>query len=73
MRRKAEDTQLYQVIRIDGGNLSYEARTARGDLYDAFELHKRKGKPNKLVDRVPASKPENLRPPAPPEPAKKAA
>lgn len=73
MRRKAEDTQLYQVIRIDGGKLSYEARTARGDLYDAFELHKRKGKQNKLVDRVPASKPENLRPPAPPEPAKKAA
>lgn len=34
----AEDTQLFQVIRIDGERLRYEARTATGRLYDAFEL-----------------------------------
>ncbi|MGB3393978.1 MAG: metallophosphoesterase family protein [Stenotrophomonas sp.] len=34
----AEDTQLYQVIRIDPQRLSYESRTATGRLYDAFEL-----------------------------------
>lgn len=73
MRRKAEDTQLYQVIRIDGGKLTYEARTARGDLYDAFELQKQKGKANKLTEKIPGAKPENLRPPQPPAEAKKAA
>ena len=34
----AEDTQLFQVLRIDGDRLRYEARTATGRLYDAFEL-----------------------------------
>ncbi|MCF7222738.1 metallophosphoesterase [Lysobacter sp. TLK-CK17T] len=33
-----EDTQLFQVIRIVDGRLRYEARTATGRLYDAFEL-----------------------------------
>ena len=34
----AEDTQLFQVLRIDPTRLRYEARTATGRLYDAFEL-----------------------------------
>ncbi|MGY1425893.1 metallophosphoesterase [Lysobacter sp. A289] len=34
----AEDSQLFQVIRISGPRLRYEARTATGRLYDAFEL-----------------------------------
>lgn len=34
----AEDTQLFQVVRIDGDRLRYESRTATGRLYDAFEL-----------------------------------
>ncbi|MGY1457381.1 metallophosphoesterase [Luteimonas sp. A534] len=34
----AEDTQLFQVVRIDGDTLSYEARTVTGRLYDAFSL-----------------------------------
>lgn len=33
-----EDTQLFQVVRIDGDTLRYEARTATGRLYDAFSL-----------------------------------
>ncbi|MEE7548033.1 metallophosphoesterase family protein, partial [Xanthomonas sp. Kuri4-1] len=38
MRPVGEDTQLYQVLRIDAGRLAYESRTATGRLYDAFEL-----------------------------------
>lgn len=38
MRPVAEDTQLFQIVRTDGARLRYEARTATGRLYDAFEL-----------------------------------
>ncbi|WP_425501303.1 purple acid phosphatase family protein [Pseudoxanthomonas daejeonensis] len=38
MRPVAEDIQLFQVLRIEGDRLRYEARTATGRLYDAFEL-----------------------------------
>lgn len=34
----AEDTQLFQVIRVDGNRLHYQARTATGRLYDDFEI-----------------------------------
>lgn len=60
MVRAGEDTQLYQVIRIDGDRLGFEARTATGRLYDAFELVKQAGKPNRLVDKIPAGVPERL-------------
>lgn len=59
MARSASRTQLYQVIRIGGDKLTYEARTATGSLYDAFELTKRPGKPNKLTNKIPRT-PENL-------------
>ncbi|MGO3126679.1 MAG: metallophosphoesterase [Luteimonas sp.] len=38
MAPTAEDTQLFQVIRLDGDTLHYESRTATGRLYDAFEI-----------------------------------
>jgi 3',5'-cyclic AMP phosphodiesterase CpdA len=53
MRRAAEDTQLYQIITVDGDELRYAARTATGMLYDAFTLRKRPGKTNELTDRIP--------------------
>lgn len=53
MPRVAQDTQLFQIIRIDGDRLTYESRTARGVLYDAFELRKRDGQPNRMIDRTP--------------------
>ncbi len=53
MLRAAEDTQLYQIISIDGATLRYEARTATGELYDAFRLTKQPGKINELVDEIP--------------------
>jgi acid phosphatase type 7 len=68
MKRVAEDTQLYQVIHIDGGTLRFEARTAIGELYDAFELRKRSGQINELVEIDPEL-PQRLRP----EPPKKTA
>lgn len=36
----AEDTQLFQVLRVDPQRLHYEARTVTGKLYDAFELQR---------------------------------
>ncbi|MEC8554731.1 MAG: metallophosphoesterase family protein [Planctomycetota bacterium] len=60
MTRVAEDTQLYQIIHINGDKLSFEARTAVGEIYDAFELHKQEGKINKLVDLQPDT-PQRLR------------
>ncbi|MEZ4938769.1 MAG: metallophosphoesterase [Crocinitomicaceae bacterium] len=50
--RAAENTQLFQLIRVDGDKLSFEAYTATGELYDAFDLIKsKKGKPNRFVER----------------------
>lgn len=63
MARAAEDTQLYQIIRVEGNVLRYEARTAIGTLYDSFRLTKRRGKPNRLDNLIPAT-PEHRRPPA---------
>ena len=53
MVRAAENTQLYQIIHVDGDTLSYEARTAVGDVYDKFTLKKRDGQINELVEQVP--------------------
>ncbi len=38
MHPVAEDTQLFQVLRLRGDRLSYESRTVTGRLYDAFSL-----------------------------------
>lgn len=51
--RTAEDTQLFQIITIDGDELRYEARTAVNRLYDAFTLKKRPGQPNQLIESLP--------------------
>ena len=62
MKRGAEDTQLFQVIDVDGDEIHYEARTARGLLYDAFTLKKQSAdKANLLIEQVPDT-PERLRP-----------
>lgn len=57
MTRVAEDTQLYQIIHIDGGTLRYEARTAVGEVYDAFTLRKRPGQINEMLDQTPTTPP----------------
>jgi 3',5'-cyclic AMP phosphodiesterase CpdA len=47
---KAQDVQLYQLVRVDGDVLRYESRTATGDLFDSFELRKQPGGGNTLVN-----------------------
>ena len=59
MQRAAENTQLYQLVTVDGGALRYEARTVTGEVYDAFELKKRRSRPNLLIERGPKT-PERL-------------
>ncbi len=59
MTRKAGNTQLFQVISIDGKKLNFKAYTATGKLYDEFDLVKREGKNNKLIDKAPNT-PERL-------------
>lgn len=59
MDRRARNTQLFQIISIKGDVLSFQSFTAHGELYDAFDLEKKKGQPNKLVNRIPDS-PERL-------------
>ena len=54
MQRKARNTQLFQIISIKDNKLSYEAYTAHGELYDAFDLVKSKRSINNLVNRIPA-------------------
>lgn len=63
-RRAAAGTQLYQIITVDGDELHYDARTATGQLYDAFTLRKREGLVNELIERVPET-PERLVIPTP--------
>ncbi len=65
MHKSAEDTQLFQVIRVDGDRLAFESRTARGELYDSFVLHKGKGG-NKLVNGkgMPERRRTNTTPPS---------
>ena len=52
MFSKVEKKQLYQLIRIDGAKLHYEARTATGELFDEFELRKQSNRRNELVERA---------------------
>ncbi|WP_460673091.1 purple acid phosphatase family protein [Larkinella ripae] len=60
MDRAASNTQLYQVISINGDKLSYQSYTVTGDVYDSFELAKNSKGINQLTDRTRALKPERL-------------
>jgi len=51
--RRAANTQLYQIITVDGDQLKYQAKTATGELYDAFTLRKRDGQVNELINQIP--------------------
>jgi hypothetical protein len=50
MKKSAQDKQLYQIIRVDGDTLHYEARTPTGEMFDVFELRKRSDGRNRLVE-----------------------
>ena len=49
--RRAENTQLYQVIRIGGDTLRYRSYTALGTLYDAFDLVRGRAA-NRFIERM---------------------
>ena len=49
-RRTGVNTQLYQIVTVDGDTLRYEAKTATGDLFDAFTLTKNATGPNTLAE-----------------------
>jgi hypothetical protein len=53
MERRAGNTQLFQIITIEANTLAYQAFTATGQLYDAFDLVKEEGKPNQLINKIP--------------------
>jgi hypothetical protein len=59
MKRAGQGIQLYQIIHVDGDRMRYEARTATGELYDAFTLVKRPSGKNELIEQVPET-PEAL-------------
>jgi len=50
MAPAAEDTQLFQVVHIDGDVLRFEALTATGRRHDAFELRRQADGSNRLVE-----------------------
>ncbi|NQU33584.1 MAG: metallophosphoesterase family protein [Bacteroidetes bacterium] len=53
MQQKGSMLQLFQNICIKSNVLTYEAFTARGELFDKFILKKRNNSSNKLVDKKP--------------------
>lgn len=59
MQRAGQGIQLYQIIHVDGERMRYEARTATGELYDAFTLVKRPSGKNDLIEQAPET-PEAL-------------
>lgn len=52
MVTNAEKKQLYQLIRVDGDRLHFEARTADGGLFDEFELRKKSDGGSELLERA---------------------
>lgn len=58
MDRAAVNTQLYQVIDIDGDTLKFNAYTVTNKLYDAFELHKESNQFNSIKEIISSEKVE---------------
>lgn len=50
-KKLGENTQLYQIVDIDGNKLRFRAYDATGKLYDEFLIQKQIGKPNLLVEK----------------------
>jgi hypothetical protein len=58
--RAAMETQLYQLIHIDGNFLTFEAYTTIGELYDKFQIIKGPSGKNLFIDMAPEDVPERL-------------
>jgi 3',5'-cyclic AMP phosphodiesterase CpdA len=58
LERGAENTQLYQVVRVGQDTMNFRSYTATGELYDAFDLIRRPDDaPNKMIERLPPNTP----------------
>ncbi|MCX8036250.1 MAG: metallophosphoesterase family protein [Candidatus Sumerlaeia bacterium] len=53
MARLAGNVQLFQVVSVSDQALTYEAYSADGKLFDAFELQRTGPKRTRLIDRAP--------------------
>ena len=53
MDRAGENTQLFQKLSVTYNKVEYQAITATGRLYDAFEIIKQENSPNRLVEKIP--------------------
>ncbi|MXO65216.1 fibronectin type III domain-containing protein [Altericroceibacterium endophyticum] len=60
LARSAADTQLFQVLRVDGDRLTYESRTATGALYDDFVLDKQQDGRKLIVSAGTSTMPERM-------------
>jgi hypothetical protein len=58
MDRAGENTQLYQVVSVEGDTLRFRSYTATNDLYDAFDIVKPAGSEGRFVDRAPMGAPD---------------
>ena len=56
--RAAENTQLFQIVSVDGDELTFESYTATGELYDAFSLIKNTNGPNTFKEMKEMAIPE---------------
>ncbi|WP_067146406.1 purple acid phosphatase family protein [Pseudotamlana agarivorans] len=60
MDRAAVNSQMYQIITIDDNTLKFRTYTAVDELYDSFDLIKRKGKFNQIIEYISSdNSPEN--------------
>lgn len=60
IERAAANTQLYQIIKVNGNSLEYNAYTTTGKLYDAFELQKQEDGTNIFKDNAPTEVEERI-------------
>ena len=59
VKKSLKNTQLYQLIDVSDGLLRYEARTATGEPYDIFEIHKDADGHKSIVEQAHDEAPEH--------------
>ncbi len=60
MQRAAANTQLYQLLTVEGDELRFKAYTAADELYDAFTIAKQADGSNRFIDQAPDAMEERL-------------
>jgi len=58
MDRAAENSQLFQIISVDQEKLTFKSHLVTGEVYDAFELHKKPDGTSDLIEITPDIKEE---------------